>query len=82
MTIEFLNRHVPRHPYQLDLSRLHVQRGRIGQRLVQDASGGGVAAARQHGMSYSQFMHGLKVAGIELDRKVLADIAARISWRN
>jgi large subunit ribosomal protein L20 len=35
------------------------------------------AAARQHGMSYSQFMHGLREAGIELDRKVLADIAVR-----
>jgi large subunit ribosomal protein L20 len=35
------------------------------------------AAARQEGMSYSQFMHGLKLAGIEIDRKVLADIAVR-----
>jgi large subunit ribosomal protein L20 len=35
------------------------------------------AAARQNGMSYSQFMHGLRAAGIELDRKVLADIAVR-----
>jgi large subunit ribosomal protein L20 len=35
------------------------------------------AAARQNDMSYSQFMHGLRVAGIELDRKVLADIAVR-----
>src|SRR5215216_7601983 len=35
------------------------------------------AAARREGMSYSQFMHGLKEAGIELDRKVLADIAVR-----
>jgi large subunit ribosomal protein L20 len=35
------------------------------------------AAARQNGMSYSDFMHGLKAAGIELDRKVLADIAVR-----
>jgi len=35
------------------------------------------AAARQHDMSYSQFMHGLKKAGVELDRKVLADIAVR-----
>jgi len=35
------------------------------------------AAARQHGMSYSQFMHGLALAEIELDRKVLADIAVR-----
>ena len=35
------------------------------------------AAARREGLSYSQFMHGLKLAGIELDRKVLADIAVR-----
>ena len=35
------------------------------------------AAARQNGMSYSEFMHGLKLAEIELDRKVLADIAVR-----
>ena len=35
------------------------------------------AAARQEGMSYSQFMHGLKLAGVELDRKVLADMAVR-----
>src|SRR3712207_8294059 len=33
------------------------------------------AAARQNGLNYNQFMHGLKVAGIELDRKILADIA-------
>ena len=35
------------------------------------------AAARQNDMSYSQFIHGLQLAGIELDRKVLADIAVR-----
>ncbi len=35
------------------------------------------AAARQNGMSYSQFIHGLTLAGVELDRKVLADIAVR-----
>ncbi len=35
------------------------------------------AAARQEGMSYSQFMHGLRLAEIELDRKSLADIAVR-----
>lgn len=34
------------------------------------------AAARLSGLNYSQFMHGLKVAGIELDRKILADLAA------
>lgn len=33
------------------------------------------AAARINGMSYSTFMHGLKLAGIELDRKVLAQMA-------
>lgn len=33
------------------------------------------AAARLNGMNYSNFMHGLKLAGVELDRKVLADIA-------
>ncbi|MCU0239964.1 MAG: 50S ribosomal protein L20 [Pyrinomonadaceae bacterium] len=33
------------------------------------------AAARLNGLNYSNFMHGLKVAGIELDRKALADIA-------
>jgi large subunit ribosomal protein L20 len=35
------------------------------------------AAARQNGLSYSQLMHGLALAGVELDRKVLADIAVR-----
>lgn len=34
------------------------------------------AAARMHGMSYSQFIHKLHVAKIELDRKVLSDLAA------
>ena len=35
------------------------------------------AAARQHGLSYSQFMNGLKTSGASLDRKTLADLAAR-----
>lgn len=35
------------------------------------------AAARMHDIKYSVFMNGLKLAGIDLDRKVLADIAAR-----
>ncbi|HYC05804.1 MAG TPA: 50S ribosomal protein L20 [Azospirillaceae bacterium] len=35
------------------------------------------AGARIHGLTYSQFMHGMKRAGIDVDRKVLADIAAR-----
>lgn len=35
------------------------------------------AGARLHGMSYSQFINGLDKAGIELDRKVLSDLAVR-----
>ena len=35
------------------------------------------AAARENGMTYGQFIHGVQLAGIELDRKVLADIAVR-----
>ncbi len=34
------------------------------------------AGAREHGLTYSQFMNGMNRAGIELDRKVLADMAA------
>ncbi|HET9220456.1 MAG TPA: 50S ribosomal protein L20 [Terriglobia bacterium] len=33
------------------------------------------AAARENGLNYNQLIHGLKVAGVDLDRKVLADIA-------
>ena len=33
------------------------------------------AAAREHGLTYGQFIHGLKTAGIALDRKSLADLA-------
>ena len=33
------------------------------------------AAARQNGINYHRFIHGLKLAGVDLDRKVLADIA-------
>ena len=35
------------------------------------------AGARQQGMSYSQLIHGLKLANVSLDRKVLADLAVR-----
>jgi large subunit ribosomal protein L20 len=35
------------------------------------------AAAKLHGLSYSQFVHGLKQAGVELDRKILADLAVK-----
>ena len=33
------------------------------------------AAARMNGLSYSKFMHGLKAAGVEMNRKILADMA-------
>jgi len=35
------------------------------------------AAAREHGLTYGQFINGLKTAGVELDRKMLADLAVR-----
>jgi len=35
------------------------------------------AGVRQHGLTYSQFIHGLKLCAIELDRKVLSDLAIR-----
>src|SRR4051812_971428 len=37
------------------------------------------AGAREHGMSYSRFIAGLKAAGVEVDRKMLADLAVRDS---
>jgi large subunit ribosomal protein L20 len=33
------------------------------------------AAVREHGLSYSKFIHGLKLANVDLDRRVLADLA-------
>jgi len=35
------------------------------------------AGAREHGLTYSQFMHGVKLAGIDIDRKVMSDLAIR-----
>ena len=35
------------------------------------------AAARQNGMTYNRFVQGLKAAGVEVDRKILADLAVR-----
>src|SRR5438552_885905 len=37
------------------------------------------AAIRPHGLSYSSFIHGLNLAGIAIDRKVMADLAVRDS---
>ncbi len=35
------------------------------------------AAAREQGLTYSEFMHGIKLAGLDLDRKILSDLAVR-----
>ena len=35
------------------------------------------AAAREHGISYSRLIHGLEVAGVEVDRKILAELAVK-----
>ena len=35
------------------------------------------AGVREHGLTYSQFMHGVKLTGLDLDRKVLSDVAIR-----
>ena len=35
------------------------------------------AGAREHGLSYSQFINGLGKAGVEIDRKILSDLAVR-----
>ncbi len=35
------------------------------------------AGSREHGLTYARFMNGLKLSGIEIDRKVLADLAVR-----
>lgn len=35
------------------------------------------AAAKKHGLAYNRFIHGLKEAGVELDRKILAELALR-----
>ena len=40
------------------------------------------AGVREHGLSYSRFMHGLSEAGVEVDRKNLADLAVSSSWRS
>lgn len=37
------------------------------------------AAAREHGMPYREFIHGLREAGVDIDRKMLADLAVRDS---
>jgi large subunit ribosomal protein L20 len=33
------------------------------------------AAAREHGITYSSLIHGMKIAGIQIDRKILSDLA-------
>lgn len=59
--LEHQNRH--RKERKRDFRRLWIQRINAG--------------ARQHGVSYSRFIHGLKEADVELNRKMLADMAVR-----
>ena len=60
------------------LRRLHTKRERAASgRFMAEGEDLVAAAARENGMSYSQLMHGLTLAGVALDRKVLADIAVR-----
>ncbi len=46
-------------------------------KLYQSAQEAANRAARLNGITYGQLIHGLKAAGVELDRKVLADIAVK-----
>ena len=57
----------PRELSMADIERTFYSVDAQGQRIN--------AAARLNDISYSQFMHGLKLAGIELDRKMLAQMA-------
>src|SRR6202040_3662387 len=58
-----------RYPYRARRNKKRDFRGLWIQRIN--------AGAREHGLTYSQFMHGVKLAGVDLDRKVLSDIAIR-----
>ena len=46
-------------------------------RILKRATGRINAAIRPHGLSYSAFIHGLNLAGITVDRKMMADLAVR-----
>ncbi len=52
---------------------LELAKGYRGRAWIQRINAG----AREHGLTYSQFMHGVKLAGIDIDRKVLSDLAIR-----
>src|SRR6202166_4816389 len=60
---------VPRYAYRDRRNKKRDCRGLWIQRIN--------AGVREHGLTYSQFMHGMKLAGLELDRKVLSDLAIR-----
>ena len=48
---------------------------RVAKQSVMRALTSSYAAARMNGISYSQMMHGLKVAGVDINRKMLAEMA-------
>jgi large subunit ribosomal protein L20 len=61
------------HSLQYAYRDRRVRKGDFRQLWIQRIN----AATRQHGMSYSRFIAGLKAADIEIDRKILADLAVR-----
>ena len=67
----------PHNPSLKAIRRLHDKRHREREGLCVAEGEDLVAAARREGMSYSELMHGLRLAEVELDRKILADIAVR-----
>ena len=71
------NSHYPYAKEQVDRSLVYAYRDRkVRKRMFRRLWITRInAAARMHGLSYNQFVNGLGKAGIELDRKVLADLA-------
>ena len=61
------------HSLQYAFRDRRARKGDLRQLWIQRIN----AAARQHGMSYSRFIAGLHSAGVEVDRKILADLAVR-----
>ena len=59
------------HSYTYNYDHRRTRKGDFRRLWIQRIN----AAVRAEGLTYSQFMHGTKLAGIELDRKVMADLA-------
>ena len=66
-----------RHKKVLELAKGYRGRNSTVYRIAIEKVEKALRYAREHGLTYSQFMHGMKLAGLELDRKVLSDMAIR-----